>query len=227
MGLVVSEVTSRYAGMAWIILAAQARVYHWPCSRAYSLYHLLCLTLFEKYPSSIIFAFTKDRENMIKDAATLAELRVLVGYLGEQSSWWSSHFFGPSALAFLTPVFGRSARQAQYQGVLEAARRVHDEYIGIGRTLHLFHMLEHYEQGTASLVADRERVEALFAHIQSPESAQARLETLASPQEAKEGPVVVGDLDDTLTVPLATMAGLYLDALRRGIQTHPYLREAQ
>ena len=118
---------------------------------------------------------------MIKDAATLAELRVLVGYLGEQSSaWWNSHFFGPSALAFLTPVFGRSARQAQYQGVLEAARRVHDEHIGIGRTLHLFHMPEHYEQGAASLVADRERVEACFVHTESPESAQARLEALTA-----------------------------------------------
>lgn len=164
---------------------------------------------------------------MIKDAATLAELRVLVGYLGEQSSWWSSHFFGPSALAFLTPVFGRSARQAQYQGVLEAACRVHDEHIGIGRTLHLFHLPERYEQGAAGLIADRERVEALFTHIDSPESAKARLEALASPQETKEGPVVIGDLGDSLTIPLATMAGLYLDALRRGIQTYPYLREAQ
>lgn len=165
---------------------------------------------------------------MIKDAATLAELRVLVGFLGEQSpAWWSSHFFGPSAMAFLTPVFGRSARQAQYQGLLEAARRVHDEHIGIGRTLHLFHMSEHYEQGAASLVADRERVEALFSHIDSPERAQARLEALASPQDAQEGPVVVGDLGDSLATPLASMAGLYLDAFRRGIQTYPYLREAQ
>ncbi|MCG5496113.1 BrxE family protein [Ectothiorhodospira variabilis] len=165
---------------------------------------------------------------MIKDAATLAELRVLVGYLGEQApAWWSSHFFGQSAMAFLTPVFGRSARQAQYQGVLEAARRVHDEHIGIGRTLHLFHMPEHYEQGASTLVADREQAEGLFDHIDSPEHAQARLEKLASPQEAKEGPVVVGDLGESLAMPLATMAGLYLDAFRRGIQTYPYLREAQ
>lgn len=36
---------------------------------------------------------------MIKDAATLAELRVLVGYLGEQSpAWWGSHFFGQTAM---------------------------------------------------------------------------------------------------------------------------------
>ncbi|WP_110669861.1 BrxE family protein [Salinicola halophilus] len=165
---------------------------------------------------------------MIENASTLAELRVLVGYLGEQApAWWGSHFFGQTAMAFLTPVFGRSARQAQYQGVLEAARLVHDEHIGIGRTLHLFHMPEHYEQGAASLLADRDRAEALFAHIDSTERAQARLEALTMPQEAKEGPVAVGDLGESLSTPLATMAGFYLDAFRRGIQTYPYLREAQ
>ncbi|NAW35027.1 BrxE family protein [Halomonas alimentaria] len=165
---------------------------------------------------------------MIKDAAKLAELRVLVGYLGEQSpAWWGSHFFGQTAMAFLTPVFGRSAHQAQYQGVLEAARRVHDERIGVGRTLHLFHMPEHYEQGAASLIADREEGERLLAHTASPDNALARLQTLASPQQAEEGPVVVGDLGEDLGTALAVMAGLYLDAFRRGIQTYPYLREAQ
>ncbi|WP_373190547.1 BrxE family protein [Halomonas sp.] len=165
---------------------------------------------------------------MIKDAATLAELRVLVGYLGEQSpAWWGSHFFGQTAMAFLTPVFGRSVHQAQYQGVLEAARRVHDERIGVGRTLHLFHMPEHYEQGAASLVADREQGEQLLANTDSPDSALARLETLASPQQAQEGPMVVGDLGEDLGAALASMAGLYLDAFRRGIQTYPYLREVQ
>ena len=165
---------------------------------------------------------------MIKDAATLAELRVLVGFLGEQfPAWWGSHFFGQTAMAFLTPVFGRSAHQAQYQGVLEAARRVHDERIGVGRTLHLFHMPEHYEQGAASLIADREQGERLLAHTDSPEGALARLEALASSQQAKEGPMVVGDLGEDLGAALATMAGLYLDAFKRSIQTYPYLREAQ
>ena len=165
---------------------------------------------------------------MIKDAATLAELRGLVGYLGEQSpAWWGSHFFGQTAMAFLTPVFGRSAHQAKYHGVLEAARRVHDERIGVGRTLHHFHMPEHYEQGAASLIADREEGERLFAHTDSPDNALTRLEALASPQKAEEGPVLVGDLGGDLGAALATIAGLYLDALRRGIQTYPYLREAQ
>ena len=131
---------------------------------------------------------------MIQNAAKLAEVRAIVGYLGEQSpGWWGSHFFGETAMAFLNPVFGRSVRKAQYQGVLEAARRVHDERIGVGRTLHLFHMPENYEQSAASLIADREQGQRLLAHTDSPDSALARLETLASPQQAEEGPIVVGE----------------------------------
>ncbi|MCP1675694.1 hypothetical protein J2T57_002844 [Natronocella acetinitrilica] len=164
---------------------------------------------------------------MIKDATTLIELRVLVGYLGEQEpAWWASNFFAPTAEAFLSPVFGRSAKQAQYHGVLEAARRVHDERIGVGRTLHLFHLPEGFEQSAASLVADREKGAAHFEHTGSVEHVQARLEVLASPQKAQEGPLLVGDFGGNLEEHLPTVAGLYLDAFRKGIQTFPYLREA-
>jgi hypothetical protein len=68
-----------------------------------------------------------------------AELRAVVGYLAEQqNSWVASQFFGPRALAFLTPVFARTAFQAQYQGATAALARLHDEGIGIGATSHLF-----------------------------------------------------------------------------------------
>lgn len=165
---------------------------------------------------------------MTQDAHTLAELRVLVGFLGEQEpAWWASHFFGDTALAFLTPVFGRSVHQAQYQGVTEAAGLVHDEHIGIGRTCHLFHLPERYEQSAASLIADRELATSLFAHTATPEQALARIEQLATPQSAGEGPVVVGDVNGDLTDHLATIAGLYLDAFWKGFKTFPYLREVE
>lgn len=165
---------------------------------------------------------------MTKDVLTLAELRVLVGYLGEQSpAWWGTHFFGQTATAFLAPVFGRSVHQAQYHGVLEAARRAHDEHIGVGRILHLFHMPEHYEQSAANLIADRQQAKRLMAHATSSDSALARLDALASPQQAQEGPTAVGDLGEDFSALLATVAGLYLDAFRRSIQTYPYIRETQ
>jgi hypothetical protein len=42
--------------------------------------------------------------------------------------------------------FIKNAFVAQYHGVQEAASRVHDEHIGIGRVYHLFRLPEHVEQ---------------------------------------------------------------------------------
>ena len=75
-------------------------------------------------------------------ATTIAELRVLVGYLGEkgQANWWGSEFFSATATAFLAPIFNRSLFLAQYQGATAAAAKVHDEAIGVGRIFHLFRL---------------------------------------------------------------------------------------
>jgi hypothetical protein len=165
---------------------------------------------------------------MNNDAHTLAELRVLVGYLGEQApSWWTSQFFSASAAAFLRPVFGRSMALAQYQGVTAAASRVHDEHIGVGRTFHLFRLPELYEQSAAEAFADPAIAEGLQAHIANREEALSRLAVLAQPMTASEGPIVLGDLEKSLADSLPSLAGIYLDAFRKGIRTFPYLREAQ
>ena len=68
------------------------------------------------------------KTNTIK---SIAKLRILIGYLGEknQSNWWSSSFFTPQSSSFLNPVFGKTSFIAQYQGVKEAATRMHDEHI--------------------------------------------------------------------------------------------------
>ena len=78
----------------------------------------------------------------------IVRLRVIVGYLGEkaQFDWWQSGFFTPSSAAFLNPVFARTSALAQYHGVKEAARRLHDEHIGVGRMFHLFRLPETLEQ---------------------------------------------------------------------------------
>ena len=75
-------------------------------------------------------------------------LRLAVGLLGEQeqSAWWPSGFLGRHAQAFLGPVFGSKTRMAQYHGVTEAACRIHDEKIGVGRVFHLFRLPESIEQ---------------------------------------------------------------------------------
>ena len=80
-------------------------------------------------------------------------LRLLVGYLGEraQGAWWPTAFYEPSGRLFLEPVFGKTARLAQYHGVLEAARRLHDDHLSVGR-YHLFRLPEEVEQNLHGLI---------------------------------------------------------------------------
>ena len=74
-------------------------------------------------------------------------MRCLVGYLGEraQFAWWPTAFYEPSSRLFLEPVFAKTSRLAQYHGVIEAARRLHDEHLSVG-SYHLFRLPEEVEQ---------------------------------------------------------------------------------
>lgn len=160
---------------------------------------------------------------------TIAVLRVLVGYLGEQNpSWWPSQFFSPNANAFLGPVFARSTLLAQYQGVTAAAARKHEEHIGEGRTFHLFRLPEIFEQSAAGIFSDETFESRIHTLVASRDQALSCLAGLAGgPVSASEGPVVVGDLTDELSDALESFAALYLDAFNKGIQCFPFLREAQ
>lgn len=163
---------------------------------------------------------------MDRDSRTITELRILIGYLGEQAPvWWSSQFFSPSAVAFLSPIFARTLFQAQCQGVTAAAARLHDEHIGVGRIYHLFRLPEGVEQAVVATLADGVFASETRPHLGSREQALDRLATLSEQQSASEGPVALGALVDDLTAPLEAMAGLYLDAFSKGFKTFPYLRE--
>ena len=164
---------------------------------------------------------------MDQDARTVTELRILIGYLGEQApAWWSSQFFSPNAAAFLSPIFARTLFQAQCQGVTAAAARLHDEHIGVGRIYHLFRLPEGVEQAVVAMLADEVFASEMRPHLRGREQARERLAALGEPQNASEGPMALGALGDDLTSPLKAMAGLYLDAFSKGLKTFPYLREA-
>ncbi|WP_186236018.1 BrxE family protein [Burkholderia gladioli] len=156
------------------------------------------------------------------------EIRILVGYLAEQhASWFASQFFGPRASAFLAPVFARTAFQAQCNGVTTAAARVHDEAIGIGRTHHLFRLPEILEEGIAAALADTTFVEQLRQHLATPDAALTRLESLSALNSANEGAQVIpGEFVDDAETLLRAIAGVYIDAFRRGVKTFPFVREA-
>ncbi|WP_041446965.1 BrxE family protein [Thiocystis violascens] len=163
---------------------------------------------------------------MNRDARTVTELRILIGYLGELApAWWSSQFFSPNAAAFLSPIFARTLFHAQCQGVTAAAARLHDEHIGVGRIYHVFRLPESVEQAVAATLTDGGFESETRPHLSSREQALERLAMLSEQQNASEGPMALGALADDLTPQIKAMAGLYFDAFSKGLKTFPYLRE--
>lgn len=163
-------------------------------------------------------------------ATTIAELRVLIGYLGEknQANWWGSEFFSATATAFLAPIFNRSLFLAQYQGATAAAAKVHDEAIGVGRIYHLFRLPIGLEQASADALNDATFVQAVQARLASRELALTRLAELAEKaKSASPGPVSLGQMSQDIKADLQRAAGFYCAAFTSGIQTFPYVREVE
>jgi len=162
-------------------------------------------------------------------AELVTELRVLVGSLGEkgQANWWASEFFSATASAFLSPIFTRSVFLAQYNGVTTAAARVHDDVIGVGRTIHLFRLPIELEQSCQDAANNPAFVARVQPYLGDRQKAMSRLAELASVgQETDPGPTLLGLVGDDITADLARAAGVYVAAFQKQIQSFPYLREA-
>ena len=152
-------------------------------------------------------------------------LRLLVGYLGEkpQFNWWPTTFIGASSILFLTPIFPRTTLLSQYHGILEAARRLHDERIGIGSVFHLFRLPEVREQELHDMLSHG-------GHSFSMESIAGRDAALAALQKiadghtsASEGPVKLGSAQDILSPNgIRDMSRSYTAAFTQGVKCYPY-----
>jgi hypothetical protein len=158
----------------------------------------------------------------MQSSCDISRLRVLVGYLGErhQSNWWSSTFLGRTSEAFLAPIFGNAVANARVVGVTEAARRVHDDAIGVGRTFHLFRLPETLEQ-------ELHRTLSASKDTATPESVDAAIEdmkALSSRDSApKLGPVHVGALNMLANAQwIPVVASHYRAAFAAGVQSFPY-----
>jgi hypothetical protein len=157
---------------------------------------------------------------------TLLQMRLLVGFLGEraQCAWWPTAFHEASSRLFLEPVFSRTSRLAQYHGVLEAARRLHDEHLSVG-SYHLFRLPEEIEQDLHATVQGSVGEELTG---QAPQGKDAALDALrrlaAAGGTSSVGPTKVGsirDLDSADT--LKAIAAVYLSAFTQNAKTYPYL----
>ncbi|MBN3865702.1 BrxE family protein [Pseudomonas frederiksbergensis] len=157
---------------------------------------------------------------------TLLQMRLLVGFLGEraQCAWWPTAFYEASSRIFLEPVFSKTSRLAQYHGVLEAARRLHDEHLSVG-SYHLFRVPEEVEQDLHAIVQSIVGEEIASQAPQSKEVALDALKRLAATSDMSSvGPMAVGsinDLDSTDT--LKVIAAIYLSAFTQNVKSYPYL----
>ena len=155
----------------------------------------------------------------------LLQLRLLVGYLGEraQFGWWPTAFFEPASKLFLEPVFSKTARLAQYHGIVEAARRLHDEHLNVG-SYHLFRFPEEVEQDL-HLMAQSSYVEEFVADaLRDKDAALGRLNDISTSSPVTAGPKAIGSIQD-LNSPdaLAKLAGGYAGAFANNIRMYPYL----
>jgi hypothetical protein len=156
----------------------------------------------------------------------ILKARLLVGYLGEraQHNWWFTSFYDPSSRLFLEPVFSRTPRLTQYHGVLEAARRLHDEHLSVG-SYHLFRLPEEVEQDLHNLIQGPEAEEFTAQAISSKSTALDSLNDLAGEVSMKSvGPTAIGNIKD-LGSPktVKAIAAAYLSAFRNDTKAYPYL----
>ena len=114
---------------------------------------------------------------------------------------------------------------AQYHGVKEAGRRVHDAHIGVGRVFHLFRLPETLEQSLFEQLQNPAVAVTGHEDITSRTTALDALESLFKPAGGlQEGPVQIGTVAD-LDGPgwLATAARCYHGAFTTGARSYPYL----
>lgn len=156
----------------------------------------------------------------------LLQLRLLVGFLGEraQFAWWPTAFYEAASRLFLEPVFSKTSRLAQYHGVLEAARRLHDEHLSVG-SYHLFRLPEEVEQDLHAIVQSSVGEELASQAPQNKEAALDMLKRLAAMGATSSvGPTAVGSIKDLdSSDALKVIAGAYLSAFSQNAKTYPYL----
>ena len=161
---------------------------------------------------------------MLSSPVQILKLRRLVGFLGEraQFGWWPTAFYESSGRLFLEPIFSRTPPVAQYHGVVEAARRLHDEHLSVG-TYHLFRLPEEIEQDLHALVqtaVEEWSPAALYRDKQTALTALADMTGAA--KKGGVGPVSIGNVRD-IADHLTEIASVYRSAFSSNARSFPYL----
>lgn len=158
--------------------------------------------------------------------STVLQMRLIVGFLGErpQFAWWTTSFFGDYSLRSLEFVTPKTSLLAQYHGVVEAARKLHDEHLNVG-SYHLFRLPEEIEQDLHAMMQSSVGTELAKQVPQDKDAALAALKTLAGAiPPAAVGPTAAGNIDQlSAGETLKSIAGAYVSAFSQNAKTYPYL----
>jgi hypothetical protein len=124
----------------------------------------------------------------------------------------------------LEPVFSKTSRLAQYHGVVEAARRLHDDHLSVG-SFHLFRLPEEVEQDLHKVIQHPEVDDFVLQQMRSEDEAVSTLKDLAGGVTVSTvGPIAIGSIRDLDSASiLRTMAAAYLSAFNQKARTYPYL----
>ena len=155
----------------------------------------------------------------------LANLRVLVAYLGEKDhfDWWPTSFLSSTGRRFLEYNFPRTVLSAGVSSVAQAAKELHDQRIGRADAFHLFRLPHALEQDVHALLAT-ESGNGFAELVSSREQALAKLTELAEEEDVTaQGPVRVAGLRQLTHRPsIRKAAAHYRSAFEGGLQTFPY-----
>ena len=155
---------------------------------------------------------------------SILKLRLLIGFLGEraQFGWWPTAFYEASGRLFLEPIFAKTSRIAQYHGVIEAARRHHDEALNAG-AYHLFRLPEEIEQDLHMLMLrDGDDLTEKARYDDTRTALEALAGVAGTTNRNALGPVATGRVSDVANL-LNEIAAVYASAFVSDAQAIPYL----
>lgn len=162
-----------------------------------------------------------------KIISKLAQLRYVVGFLGEktQFNWWPSNFLNASTKKMLEFTFPRTANLAQYEAVSAAAARIHDESIGVGKSFHLFRLPEFIEKTLVDELKN-DNGDEYESLVTSKEKALGVLTELSSSASLSgEGPINVGQVKSSQwEQSISNIASAYLQAFNDNKKAYPYFQ---
>lgn len=158
--------------------------------------------------------------------STVLQMRLLVGFLGEraQFTWWATSFFGDYSLRSLEFVTPKTSLLAQYHGVVEAARKLHDEHLNVG-SYHLFRLPEEVEQDLHAMMQSSGGTKLAKQMPHDKDVALEALKALAGAiTSAAVGPTAIGKIDQLSACEiLKSISGAYVSAFSQNVRTYPYL----